>query len=208
MDRQGINVLTPERNLPTRVGLLGRHQAANAAVALGIVEELGRAGIASASSEQIANGLAKARWPGRMELVSPQGRPDILLDGAHNPAGVAALAGSLVDLVPRLTDGPPTVLMGVLDNHWQEGMLDPLGDVLPRAALIATRVPGATNSLAPTTLATAWGAGATPIADTDRAIDAALQRAATSGGPLIVCGSLYLVGYVRARLIADGAIPD
>ena len=66
--------------------------------------------------------------------------------------------------------------------------------------------PDPPRSLAPSRVAAAWGAGATPIADTERAIDAALERSATSGGPLIVCGSLYLVGYVRARLVADGAI--
>ena len=205
VQRSGMRVVTPEGGL-LRIGLLGRHQAANAAVALAIVKELGRAGIATPTDDQIATGLAGARWPGRMELLSPLGHTDILLDGAHNPAGVAALAASLADLLPHMSDGPPTVLIGVLANHWQEGMLDPLADALPRAALFATRVPGSTASLEPPRVALAWGAGATPIADTDRAINAALERSATSGGPLIVCGSLYLVGYVRARLMADGAI--
>ena len=205
VQRSGTRVGAPDGG-SLRIGLLGRHQAANAAVALAILEELGRAGIATATDEQIATGFAEARWPGRMELLSPLGRPDILLDGAHNPAGVAALAASLADLLPHLSDGPPTVLIGVLANHWQEGMLEPLADALPRAALFATRVPGSTASLEPPRVALAWGAGATPIADTDRALDAALERSATSGGTLIVCGSLYLVGYVRARLMADGAI--
>ena len=205
MERDGMRLVTGE-GTPIRLGLLGRHQAANAAVAVAILEEVGRAGIATTTEQQVVKGLARARWPARMELVSPRGRPDILLDGAHNPAGMKALAESLADLLPRLTDGPPTVLIGILANHWQEGMLDPVTDVLPRAALFATRVPGSAGSLDPTRIAAAWGAGGTPIADTDRAIDAALERAATSGGPLIVCGSLYLVGYVRARLMADGAV--
>jgi dihydrofolate synthase/folylpolyglutamate synthase len=204
-DRDGLQLTSPEGRV-MRIGLLGRHQAANAGVALAILEELARAGIASPTEQQVMDGFAHARWPGRMELVSPRGRPDIILDGAHNPAGVEALAQSLADLLPRLTDGPPTVLMGVLANHWQLGMLDPLAEVLPRAALIATRVPGSSGgSLDPTRVAAAWGAGAMPIADTDRAMDAALERSSTSGGPLIVCGSLYLVGYVRARLMAGRA---
>ena len=96
--------------------------------------------------------------------------------------------------------------MGVLANHWQEGMLDPLIDAIPRAALFATRVPDATGSLEPARLSAAWGAGAAAIAQPERAYESALQRAAQAGGPLIVCGSLYLVGYVRARLMAASAV--
>ena len=49
-------------------------------------------------------GFATARWPGRLELLTVDGR-DVLLDGAHNPAGAAALAQALDDLRPFLTGG-------------------------------------------------------------------------------------------------------
>ncbi len=130
------------------------------------------------------------------------GAPEVLLDGAHNPHGIAALAAALGELLPQVTASSPTLLMGVMANHWQEGMLDPLLDVAPKAALFATRVPDSTGSLEPVRLAAAWGAGAVAIADTERALGSALERASQASGPLIVCGSLYLVGYVRARLVA------
>ena len=82
-------------------------------------------------------------------------------------------------------------------------MLDALLSVLPGATVIATSVPGAKNSLPPDRLAFEWGAGARPIADPDTAFQAALSNAHRVGGPLIVCGSLYLVGYVRAKLLGS-----
>ena len=205
MDRVAVHVLAPD-GAPMRIGLLGRHQAANAAVALGILEALAAAGIASVPKERVDAAFAFARWPGRLEIISRPGQQDIVLDGAHNPHGMAALAAALSELLPQMSSGAPTLLMGVLANHWQHGMLDPLIAAIPRAALITTRVPDTTGSLEPQELASTWGAGAASIADPARALDSALQRATQAGGPLVVCGSLYLVGYVRAQLERAGAI--
>lgn len=205
MDRTALRVLA-SNGAPMRIGLLGRHQAANAAVALGIIDALADADIASVAREKIEASFATARWPGRLEIISRRGQPDIVLDGAHNPHGVTALASALSELLPQMSSGAPTLLMGILANHWQDDMLDPLIAAVPRADLIATRVPDTAGSLEPQKLASAWGAGAAAIADPARALDSALQRATQAGGPLVVCGSLYLVGYVRAQLERAGAI--
>ncbi|MEX2546797.1 MAG: Mur ligase family protein, partial [Chloroflexota bacterium] len=165
LDRAALHVLASD-GTPMRIGLLGRHQAQNSAVALGILDGLEKAGIATVTQSQRVSAFASARWPGRLELISRPGEPDVLLDGAHNPHGMAALAVALGELLPQTTASSPTVLMGVLANHWQEGMLDPLIDAIPKAALIATRVPDSTGSLEPAKLAAAWGAGAAIIADT------------------------------------------
>jgi dihydrofolate synthase/folylpolyglutamate synthase len=138
-----------------------------------------------------------------MELISRAGQPNVLLDGAHNPHGIAALADALVELVPQLSSGPPTVLIGVLANHWQQGMVRPLVAALPAATVIATTVPGSTNSLAPDKLAVQLGPGARAIADPATAMDLALTTARNSQGLLVVCGSLYLVGHVRAQLLGS-----
>lgn len=181
-----------------KVGLLGRHQRANASVALGIVAALDAAGIARVPRNSLERGLANVRWPGRLELIRARsGRPAILFDGAHNPAGIAALADALVDLGAQLGNEPPTVLMGVLANHWQPDMLAPLKAALPRSRLVATNVPGTPNSMAPAGLAAVWGRNSTAIADTDAAFEAA---ATNTRGTLIVCGSLYLVGYLRDKV--------
>jgi dihydrofolate synthase/folylpolyglutamate synthase len=178
-----------------KVGLLGRHQVANAAVAVGVIEALESARIARVTGEAVKRGLANVTWPGRLELISGKsGRPNILFDGAHNPAGIAALAEALIDLRPLLGDDPPTVLMGVLANHWQPRMLEPLKQALPRSLLIATTVPGASNPLPPTVLAKAWGEPSMVESRPDVAF-----RFGSSQG-LLITGSLYLVGYLRNKV--------
>jgi dihydrofolate synthase/folylpolyglutamate synthase len=194
MNLHGLRV----REHDLRIGLLGRHQAANASVALGIIGALERADVAYAPPAQLERGFANARWPGRLEFIRLSGHSPLLLDGAHNPTGVAALGQALVDLRPYLGDAPPTLLIGVLANHWQPGMLDPLRTAVPQAHLVATTVPGAPNSMAPVDLAAAWGPRSAAIEDVDEAFDAA---STLTQGTLVVCGSLYLVGYLRARLV-------
>ena len=185
-----------------KIGLLGRHQQANASVAAGIVAALDRAGIARVSDVSLKRGLANVKWPGRLELIRGKaGRPDILFDGAHNPAGIAALAEALVELRPQLGEEPPTVLMGVLANHWQQGMLDPLKEALPGSTLIATTVPGSPNSLPPKDLARAWGKPATVESDPDVAFRFGLQQGHPKQQRVLITGSLYLVGYLRSKVI-------
>jgi dihydrofolate synthase/folylpolyglutamate synthase len=192
-----LDVRSPDQwDQRLKIGLLGQHQIANAAVAAGIVAALDGAGIARVADEAIARGFANVRWPGRLEFVrGVGGRPDVLFDGAHNPAGIAALAQALIDLKPQLGDSPPTLVMGVLANHWQPGMLDPLKRALPESMLVATSVPGTPNSLPPRELADAWGK-AVVEPNPDEAL-----RFGSQQGLLIVCGSLYLVGYLRTKVI-------
>ena len=84
-DRDGLTVELPTLG-PTRVGLRGRHQAANVAVADALLDALAIAGIASVDADARRRGYADVRWPGRLELLEVDGR-EVLLDGAHNPAG-------------------------------------------------------------------------------------------------------------------------
>ncbi len=113
-DRLGLTVVHPDLG-ELRLGLLGRHQAANAAVALGTLDALRAAGIADVGPAAIRLGLAATRWPGRLELLAVQadergiahataagpspttGAIDVLLDGAHNVAGAQALAAAVED---------------------------------------------------------------------------------------------------------------
>jgi dihydrofolate synthase/folylpolyglutamate synthase len=70
------------------LALLGRHQAANAAIALAVLEELRRAGW-TIPETAIRRGLAEVRWPARVEVVGR--RPAVVLDAAHNAASIGAL---------------------------------------------------------------------------------------------------------------------
>ncbi|MEO6206524.1 MAG: Mur ligase family protein, partial [Candidatus Limnocylindrales bacterium] len=103
-DADGIQVDLPRLG-PTRIGLRGRHQAANAAVADALLDALDAAGIAHVDEAARRHGYATATWPGRLEVLRPPGGGVVLLDGAHNPAGAAALAIALDDLQPYLGSG-------------------------------------------------------------------------------------------------------
>lgn len=75
-----------------QLGLLGRHQAMNAAVALATISEL-RAQGWTIPERAVREGLAKVRWPARVELVARQ--PPVIIDAAHNEASVASLLETL-----------------------------------------------------------------------------------------------------------------
>jgi dihydrofolate synthase/folylpolyglutamate synthase len=175
------------------LALRGPHQRENAACALGALGVLRERGF-DIGDEAIREGLAKVRWEGRMEVV--QRRPTVLLDGAHNPAGAAALATALGEFEYRRL----TLVLGMLaDKDWK-GMLRRLAPLAHR--IILTRPPEE-RAQAPEVLAgeaRRWNRNV-EIADNPRkAVQAALQGA---GRDDLVCiaGSLYLVGAVRPLII-------
>jgi dihydrofolate synthase/folylpolyglutamate synthase len=204
------------------VGLRGRHQASNAAVADGLLDALERAGIASVPPEARRRGYAAARWPGRLELIAAQApgsgeRREVLLDGAHNPDGAGALAQALDDLRPHLAGGgetPPAPITVV----WASMADKDVGAVVAAAAA-SRSMAGATivctaldlpRAMPAADLAGIWRA-ALPGVDVRTAPtpDEALDLALTAGhGPVVVAGSLYLVGAARARLVDDPALRD
>ena len=219
-DRDGLLVELPRLG-EVRVGLRGRHQAANAAVADGLLDALEAAGIATVNAAERREGYAAARWPGRLELVRAAGPGgtdhDVLLDGAHNPDGAAALAQALDDLRPHLAGGdadPPPPLTLVWASMADKDVAGTLAAVaragcLAGATVVATALP-VPRALAAADLAAAWRA-ARPDAtvrvepDPGAALDLALR---TARGPVVVAGSLYLVGEARGRLVDDPALRD
>ena len=110
-------------------GLRGAHQHQNAAVALACLELLERAAGVPVSAEAARTGLAAARWPGRLEEVA--GQPPLLLDGAHNPAGVEVLVAALEAAPTR--GGRSTSCSG----WWRTRRCEPmLRTLLPRCASV------------------------------------------------------------------------
>ena len=210
-DRKGIDVELPRLG-PTRVALRGRHQAANVAIADALLDALEAAGIAAADADARRTGYGRTVWPGRLELVEVGAR-DVLLDGAHNPAGAAALAVALDDLRPHLRSGRTTLVTASMADKDVDGVIGALAasDALRGATVVATTV-DAPRALAADDLATRWRALAPRAAVT--AVDeplTALDQALT--GPdaadlVVVAGSLYLVGTIRARLVDDPELRD
>jgi dihydrofolate synthase/folylpolyglutamate synthase len=210
VERDGL-VVDLSRIGRTTVGLRGRHQAANVAVADAILDALAAAGIAEVPDEARRRGYEEARWPGRLELLTVDGR-DVLLDGAHNPAGAATLAGAIDDLGPFLAPGRLTLVTATMADKDVAGIRDALAGsaAVSRARIIATAV-DSPRALPAGRLAAIWSnrlhrsAVVETEPDVDRAIDRALDG---PPGPIVVAGSLYLVGAVRARLVDDPLLRD
>ena len=216
LHRDGIRVELPALG-PTDVGLRGRHQAANVAVADAILDALEAAGIATVPPEARRAGYRDARWPGRLELIDLPDGNQVLLDGAHNPAGAATLSRAIDDLRPFLRGATATdtarltVVTAMMADKDVAGTVSALSSAsaLAGAHVIATQVAGP-RSLPAQELAAIWARDdprlrVTAEPDVDRAIDQALAEAR---GPIVVGGSLYLVGHVRARLVDDAALRD
>lgn len=211
LDADGITVSLPHLG-PTRVGLLGRHQAANVAVADALLDALEAAGIATVDDAARRRGYADARWPGRLERLSAAGGGDVLLDGAHNPAGAMALAMALDDLRPHLADGPVTLVMASMADKDVDGVITGIASAraMRGATVLATSV-DLPRALPPGDLAASWRRLAPDVAEVSVVRDpvAAVDRAIGRGpGLTIVAGSLYLVGAVRAHLVDDPRLED
>lgn len=211
-DRDGLDVELPRLGT-IRVGLRGRHQAANVAVADALLDALETAGIAMIGPDARRTGYAGAAWPGRLELLSIADGREVLLDGAHNPAGAAALATALDDLRRYLIDGPVSFVLGTMADKDVDGVIDALAaaDAMRGATIIATSI-DAPRALPAADLAARWD-----LRRADRGLAAieavpdplvALDRALARTGPTVVAGSLYLVGTIRAHLVDDPLLRD
>ena len=206
-DRDGIDVDLASLG-PTRVGLRGRHQAANVAVADALLDALETAGIATASAAARRRGYAGVTWPGRLERLEVAGR-EVILDGAHNPAGALALASALEDLRPWLVPGPITLLTASMADKDVAGVVAALAasPALRLATVLCTSI-DVPRALSAEDLARTWrrivpDAGRVMVV---ASVDDGLRRAlASTPGPVVVAGSLYLVGAVRGRLVGEDA---
>jgi len=173
------------------VGLRGRHQRANASVALAILELVeDRFPVDEINLRQ---GLATVRWPGRLEVILE--RPTVILDGAHNSEGVNAL----VDELNTLRQGRRIKLLfaAMADKEW-ELMLGVLAKAVDE--VIFTRVDmersadphqlaGKLNTAIPHRVVRDSRVGVQMLLDESQADDL-----------VVVAGSLYLLGEVRPML--------
>jgi dihydrofolate synthase/folylpolyglutamate synthase len=173
-----------------RLGLRGRHQITNATVAIEIAEQLRVEGF-DIPRAAIIEGLNKAEWPGRLEMIrlAPSQAP-LLLDGAHNSDGALALRDFLD---AHFRSIPITIIFGAMaDKAFGE-----MGDILFPAAnrVIVTRI-ASPRAADPGAIAESSHRDVIRIENPDEAFDEAL-RITPPDGLIVVCGSLFLVGEIR-----------
>src|ERR1035437_1354642 len=180
--------LTGERDLRLACPLAGEHQVENAVTA---AVALARLGIADSAIEA---GIARTRWPGRLERVSE--RPEIILDGAHNPAGARALAAYIDRFYSHR-------LVRLIYGAMRDKAIDEISGILfPRAQQVIVTAPQQARALAPEALRDIGSHPDLRTAPTLR--DAlALVEDASPQDVIFVTGSLFLVAEARAILTSE-----
>jgi len=157
--------------------LAGEHQLDNAVTAALALHALGIS----------PDGIKDARWPGRIEHVSPN--PDIILDGAHNPAGARALARYLERFYGNRR-------IWLIYGAMRDKAIDEVAGILfPIAAELILTAPNTSRALRPEALAEFAGRG-----HIEPTVDAAIEyarRHASDEDVIVITGSLFVVGEAR-----------
>ena len=168
------------------LGLRGRHQMDNAAVAIRLAELL------QLPSSAVVNGISTASHPGRLELIPP-----FLLDGAHNPAGCKSLRQYLEEFAPR----PLTLVFGAM----RDKQLDRIGEILFPLAdlLVLTTIDNPRSASVEMLEAIASRFANGTILRAQSSVDGlAIAREQTPPEGLIcIAGSLYLIGELRPSIL-------
>lgn len=182
-----------EREREVDLSLLGRHQIRNAAVAVGVLEQLRRKGILI-SEEALLDGMKRARWEGRLEVVRKN--PLILLDGAHNRSGASALGAFLAGIDPERR-GKHWLIAGIMRDKNIPEIFAPL---LPWADEIVLTRPDIERAADSDLLAASLEKETRRLTRIDR-VPEAIARVELQLRPedsLVITGSLYTVGEAKA----------
>ncbi|MCX6874471.1 MAG: bifunctional folylpolyglutamate synthase/dihydrofolate synthase [Verrucomicrobia bacterium] len=175
------------------IALPGAHQAWNAALA---VAALHRAGVAL-TFDGIQYGLAKVHWPGRFEVFPaasvPGASEPVVLDGAHNPHAAKVLAETWQAAFPGR---PAALVFSAATFKDIAGMLSVLAPLAASIHLCPVDTPRAVPCAE---LAAALPPDAPPHRSFDT-FPAAFAAALATGDPVLIAGSLFLVGEARAYL--------
>jgi len=172
------------------LALPGEHQAANAAVAVRLLEVLDGRGI-PVDAEALRAALTGTAWPGRLERFA-YGDARVTLDAAHNPAGARSLARYLAVAAP----GGVTLVFGVMKDKDVGAMLEALAPNVRR--LICTTAATARALDAASIAEIAASRGMPLIVEPDPAD--ALEQACRLDRDVVVAGSIFLLGPVRERV--------
>jgi dihydrofolate synthase / folylpolyglutamate synthase len=176
--------------------LAGQHQLRNLALAVAAAEQLNAVGL-RIRPEDVESGVRNTRWPGRFQIFPAEpGRPEIVLDVAHNPAGTWALRSTLS---ASYGERPLTLVFGAMKDKAIREIAEILFPLAEHVILTHADSPRAatTNEIAELAAHTQSDIIA------EQSVSAALDRAmqlAEGGGVVVVTGSIYVVGAALAQL--------
>jgi len=203
---------------PSSVGLQGEHQVWNASAAV-LASEIvsdalnvmrfdnlqqrsddsgksSRQARAPISAKAVKKGLAAKDWPGRFEVF--QGRPKIILDGAHNPAAIEVLVKTL-----QQTQGSDSnsriLIFGVTRDKDSESMLKKLTDLFSTIILVPLSTPRGKSTMELLQESRHYFPTQIPALNLEEAVRLG-KILAGSAGTLVVTGSFYLIGAMQTQL--------
>jgi dihydrofolate synthase/folylpolyglutamate synthase len=183
------------------LALNGQHQIANAAVAVRILEVGRNRGLPNASRD-VRTALVDVEWPARLEWLEVSPGRHVLVDAAHNPAGAHALA----DYLRSTGMAPLPLVLAVMKDKDMDAMIRELAPIV--SGFVATQVDSprcmSSSALAERVVQTVPDARVWQEPDPERALELALRQSPRA----IIAGSIFLIGPLRAKLIARGAIPS
>ncbi|MFH1778975.1 MAG: folylpolyglutamate synthase/dihydrofolate synthase family protein [Candidatus Omnitrophota bacterium] len=167
--------------------LLGRHQIANAATAIGIVETL-RFNNILISSRDIANGIRNVNWPGRLQVVGK--KPWIILDGAQNEASAGALKEAVTSIFPYKN---LILVLGISSDKDIEGICAHLLAIASTVFFTRANTPRAASPQDLRKRFQSYNKKTTVTSNVEEAVELARQEASPQD-LILVAGSLYVVG--------------
>jgi dihydrofolate synthase/folylpolyglutamate synthase len=172
--------------------LPGRHQAANAAVALAVLQELSRAGL-DVPEAAVRRGLGELAWPARVEVLSR--RPTVVLDAAHNVASIEALVETLRE---SFAAARRILIFASSQDKDHRGMLQRLLGCFDE--ILWTRYLDNPRAVPPQdlqALAVELGSRCWPIYPDPAAAWEAARRLASPDDLIVVAGSFFLAAEIR-----------
>ena len=174
------------------ISSVAEYQVKNAALAVTALKVMDREG--RFTDEMIKQGITAMRWQGRMETVLPQ----VIIDGAHNEAGVK----EFVKTARRLeADYPVTLLFAAVEDKDYRHMIETICRELPLEHVIVTEVGGYRSVEAEKTAALFREFGSAQVTACPDVEDAFLKALEAKGEGILFCvGSLYLVGSIKSIL--------
>jgi dihydrofolate synthase / folylpolyglutamate synthase len=181
------------------VPLHGAHQGRNASVALAAAEAFFGNPL---DADVVQEGLASVRVPGRLEVLGR--RPLLLVDGAHNAAGMAMLADALTE--EFAVDGTSVAVVGMLTGRDPSAMLAPLASA--GVSSIVACEPDSPRAMPVAAVSEAGRALGLTVYEEPNVVDAlrVARGMVDADGLVVVAGSLYVVGAARAEALA-AAVP-
>lgn len=177
------------------IHLIGEHQTKNARLALGAIEQLRKKYSFNISNENLITGFSKAEMPARLELICNE--PTILIDGAHNPNGMEALANAIKQYLPNKRI---VCIMGMLKDKDSNSSLEYLDGLIDTVITLEPDNPRKQTNKELAEKAVKFFDVVYPIDSFTEAIEKALDITGDDGA-LLVCGSLYLASELRPLIV-------